>query len=57
MTSRYAVPVEQLEDTARVACAEQGQLQAEPRQQAPLIEGPAVHPFGDGATGPDGDGD
>jgi hypothetical protein len=57
MTSRYAVPVEQLEAQSRVAGAEQVELQAEPRLHAPLVDGPHVHPFGDGATGPDGDGD
>jgi hypothetical protein len=57
MTSRFAVPIEQLEAQARVADAEQVELQAQPRLDAPLLDGPSVHPFGDGATGPDGDGD
>lgn len=57
MIRRYAVPLDQLEAGARVADTEQVELQAEPRLHAPLVEGPAVHPFGDGATGADGDGD
>ena len=57
MTRRYAVPLEQLEGSARVADVEQGELQAEPRLHAPLLDGPHVHPFGDGATGAGGDGD
>lgn len=51
MTRRYAVPLEQLEAGARVADAEQVELQAEPRLHAPLVDGPQVHPFGDSATG------
>lgn len=57
MTGRYDVPLEQLEEQSRVAATAQVSLQAEPRLHAPLVEGPAVHPFGDGATGADGDGD
>lgn len=57
MTGRYDVPLEQLEEQSRVAATAQVSLQAEPRLHAPLMEGPAVHPFGDGATGADGDGD
>lgn len=57
MTRRFALPLEQLEAQSRVAGAEQVELQAEPRLHAPLVEKPQVHPYGDGATGADGDGD
>lgn len=57
MTRRFAVPLEQLEAGSRVTGAEQVELQAEPRLHAPLVDGPQVHPYGDGATGTDGDGD
>jgi hypothetical protein len=57
VTSRYAVPLEQLEAQTHVSGAEQVQEQPEPRLHAPLVAGPHLHPYGDGATGADGDGD
>lgn len=57
MTRRFAVPVEQFEAAARVRDAEQVELHAEPRHHAPLVDGPAVHPLGDGATGAGADGE
>jgi hypothetical protein len=57
MTSRFSVPIEQLEEQSRVAVTAQVEAQAEPRLAEPLVAGPALHPYGDGATGADGDGD
>lgn len=57
MTRRFAVPIEQLEAQSRVEAADQHEGQPEPRRDEPLIAGPHLHPYGDGATGPDGDGD
>jgi hypothetical protein len=57
MSNRYAVPLEQLETRAHVSVGEQVQEQPEPRLHAPLVAGPHLHPYGDGATGADGDGD
>jgi len=57
MTSRYAVPLEQLEEQSRVAAAAQVTEQAAPRPAQPPAAGPHLHPFGDGASGADGDGD
>jgi len=51
--SPYAIPEEDLVRTARVPVAEQVQVQAEPRPDASVWEGP--NPSGDGATG-DADG-
>jgi hypothetical protein len=57
MTGRFDVPIEQLEEQARVAAAAQVQVQAEPRLHEPLVSGPQLPPYGDGATGADGDGE
>lgn len=57
MTSRFSMPIEQLEEQSRVAATAQVEAQAEPRLAEPLVAGPALHPYGDGATGADGDGD
>ena len=57
MTGRYDVPLEQLEGQSRVAATAQVPTQAEPRLPEPLTAGPHLHPFGDGASGADGDGD
>lgn len=57
MSPRYDVPLEQLEEQSRVAAVAQVEVQAEPRLHEPLTAGPHLHPFGDGATGADGDGD
>lgn len=55
MTRRYAVTLEQLEDSSRVADVEQVELLTEPHLHAPLLDGPPVHPFGDGAAAGDSD--
>jgi len=52
--SPYAIPEEELVRTARVPLTEQVQMQAEPRPDATIWQGP--NPFGDGASG-DVDGD
>ena len=52
--NRYAVPLETL-DEARVGQAEQVQEQSTGVRDPG--SGPGTHPFGDGATGPDGDGE
>lgn len=57
MTGHYDVPLEQLEEQSRVAATAQVQLQAEPRLAESLVAGPHLHPFGDGASGADGDGE
>jgi hypothetical protein len=58
MTRRFAVPLDQLEAQSRVAAADQQEVQTVPRLDEPLVAGPHVHPYGDGATGADdGDGD
>lgn len=57
MTSRYEVSLEQLEEQSRIAATAQVQMQAEPRLHEPLVAGPQLHPYGDGATGADGDGE
>jgi hypothetical protein len=54
--NRFAVPLADLEDGARVAVTEQVEEQAPWRLYAPLIA-PLCVPFGDGATGGGGDGD
>ena len=53
--NRFSVPLCDLESTARVAAAEQVEVQAEPRLPAPLVAA-AVLPFGSGGD-VDGDGD
>lgn len=55
MDPRYDVPLDDLEAQAHVAGAEQVTAPAEARLRAPLLDGPQVHPFGDGAAGGDGD--
>ncbi len=55
MTRRYAVPVEQLEASARVAVEEQVESQTPTVPVAPPPVG--VHPYGDGMADVDGDGD
>jgi hypothetical protein len=57
MTRRFTVPIEQLEAQARVEVVDQHQVQAVPHLDEPLTAGPHVHPYGDGATGTDADGD
>jgi hypothetical protein len=52
--SPYAIPEDDLVRTARVPVAEQVEVQAEPRPDATVWQGP--NPFGDGATG-DADGE
>ena len=55
--NRFAVPVDDLA-TARVDVSEQVQEQAEPRSpESSQWAGPLPHPFGDGATGADADGE
>ncbi|MDQ3502895.1 MAG: hypothetical protein M3486_04645 [Actinomycetota bacterium] len=56
IANRFAVPLADLEDGARVAVTEQVEEQAPWRLYAPLIA-PLGVPFGDGMTGGDGDGD
>jgi hypothetical protein len=56
MTRRFQIPIDELEGQSRVTDAQQVQTQAESRLTEPF-PGPGVHPYGDGATGPDGDGD
>jgi hypothetical protein len=57
MTRRFDVPIDELEADARVAVPEQVQAQAASGRPEPLVSGPHVHPYGDGATGADGDSD
>jgi hypothetical protein len=57
MTRRFDVPLDQLEATAHVADNDQVQEQVSSDRPGPLVTGPQMHPFGDGATGADGDGD
>lgn len=52
---RFAVPLTELEGDAHVSTSEQVTEQPEPRLHEPLVAGPRLHPFGDGATGGDGD--
>ncbi len=55
--NRYAIPAEHLE-TVRVDDSEQVQEQAQPRPtESSLWNAPMPHPFGDGATHADADGD
>ena len=54
--NRFAVPLADLEDGARVAVTEQVEEQASWRLHAPLIA-PLPLPFADGMAGGDGDGD
>jgi len=53
---RYDVPLTELEAQARVEAEDRAESQASTRPHEPLVV-PLVHPFGDGATGSDGDGD
>lgn len=55
-TNRFAIPLADLEDGARVAVTDQMEEQAPWRLCAPLID-PVGLPFGDGMTGGGGDGD
>lgn len=56
IASRFAVPLADLESTARVAVAEQVELQSEPRLRTPLVA-IAVLPLAGGSGGDvDGDG-
>jgi hypothetical protein len=57
MARRFQVPLDALEAEAHVPDSEQVQEQASGNRPEPLVAGPQVHPYGDGATGPDGDGD
>ena len=57
MTGRFDVSLDELEAQSRVAATAQVETQTEPRLHAPLVDGPHLHPFGDGAIGADGDGD
>lgn len=56
-TSRFAVPIADLERAAQVSTSEQVTEQAAPRLPEPLVAGPQLHPYGDGATNADADGD
>jgi hypothetical protein len=53
--SRFAVPLSQLEDASHVTAAEQTTAQSGAVPPMPVPTVPL--PFGDGATGPDADGD
>ncbi len=55
MKNRFAVPLQELERQTRPAQDTLIEIQAEIRLCAPMQAGPQMHPFGDGATGDDGD--
>ena len=55
--NRFAVPADDL-DGVKVDLSEQVQEQSEPRSpESSQWNGPMPHPFGDGATSADADGD
>jgi hypothetical protein len=57
MSRRFDVPLGDLEAAAHVPAPDQVEEQQVSRPAEPLRAGPHLPPYGDGATGADGDGD